>query len=125
MPSPSMSTEPAALPADRRREAAFGQGYSPSVVDRLGVWLSIRQLVRNAGPLEGKALGDFGCGFHATFVRNVLHRVSSAVVVDVALADDLKAHRKVTAIEGTIPGALAELPSQSLDVIVCVSVLEH
>jgi SAM-dependent methyltransferase len=120
-----MSTEPTALRADRARQEAFGQGHFPSVVDRFGVWLSARQLRRHAGSLEGRALGDFGCGFHATFARSVLDRVRSAVLVDVSLADDLKTHPAVTAIEGTIPESLAGLQSQSLDVLVCVSVLEH
>jgi SAM-dependent methyltransferase len=120
-----MSTEPTALRAEGSRQAAFGQGYLPSVVDRLGVWLSARQLRRWAGPLDGRALGDFGCGFQATFARSVLDRVRSTVLVDVALAGDLKSHPRVTAVEGTLPDALAGLPSQSLDVILCVSVLEH
>jgi SAM-dependent methyltransferase len=120
-----MSTGPRVPLVERSRATAFGQSWNPTLVDRLGVWLSARQLLRHAGPLEGKSLGDFGCGYHATFARSVLDRVRRAVLVDVALANDLKAHPKVTAIEGAIPGSLAELPSESLDVVVCVSVLEH
>jgi SAM-dependent methyltransferase len=47
------------------------------------------------------------------------------VLVDVALADDLKQHARVRAIEGRLPDALAALPSGELDVLMMVSVLEH
>ena len=86
------------------RLTSFGQSRSPSSVDRFGVWLSARALRRELGSLAGKRLGDFGCGYHATFARSVLDEVASAVLVDVALAGDLKADRKVTAIEGQLPG---------------------
>jgi SAM-dependent methyltransferase len=111
--------------ARSERLTAFGQSHSPSVVDRFGVWLSARALRRELGDLAGKRLGDFGCGYHATFARSVLDEVASAVLVDVALADDLKADRRVTAIEGQLPAALAAVPDGSLDAVLCVSVLEH
>lgn len=111
--------------ARSERLSSFGQSDSPSVVDRFGVWLSARALRREVGSFSGKRLGDFGCGYHATFARSVLDDVSSAVLVDVALADDLKADRRVTAIEGQLPDALAGIPDRSLDVTLCISVLEH
>lgn len=111
--------------ARSERLTAFGQSHAPSVVDRFGVWLSARALRRELGSLAGKRLGDFGCGYHATFARSVLDDVASAVLVDVALADDLKANRRVTAIEGQLPDALAGVPDGSLDAVLCVSVLEH
>lgn len=110
---------------ERERQTAFGEGHSLSAVDRFGIWLSARALRRHVRSFAGKRVGDFGCGFHATFVRTILQEVEHAVLVDVALADDLKADRRVTAIEGTLPEALAEIPDRSLDVVMCVSVLEH
>jgi SAM-dependent methyltransferase len=111
--------------ARSERLTAFGQSRSASTVDRFGVWLSARALRRELGNLAGKRLGDFGCGYHATFARSVLDDVASAVLIDVALADDLKTDRRVTAIEGQLPAALAAVPDGSLDAVLCVSVLEH
>lgn len=111
--------------SERERVSAFGQGFAPTPVDRFGIWLSARALRRHVPSFAGKHLGDLGCGFHAAFARSVLGEVASAVLVDVALADDLKADRRVTAIEGRLPEALEALPDASLDVVVCVSVLEH
>ena len=107
------------------RDAAFGQGYSPSIVDRFGVWLSARQIRQFVPSFVGKEIADLGCGHEATFTRTVLNEVSKAVLVDVALASDLKAHAKVQAIEGGLPESLLVLPDASLDVVMLVSVLEH
>jgi SAM-dependent methyltransferase len=107
------------------RTRAFGQLRGPSTLDRLGVWLSSLKLRAHLGPLDGLRLGDFGCGYEARFVRSVLGQLDHAVLVDVGLAADLCAHPKVTAIEGRLPEALAQVPSGSLDAALCVSVLEH
>ncbi|MGD0936617.1 MAG: methyltransferase domain-containing protein [Streptosporangiaceae bacterium] len=110
---------------DVSREAAFGQEGRITGVDRAGVWLSGHQIRRAVGSLEGKDVGDFGCGFQATYMRTVLDEVRSATLVDISLTDDLKSRPNVTAIEGKLPGVLQDLPDRSLDVILCMSVLEH
>ena len=110
---------------DVARDTAFGQEGKITAVDRAGVWLSGRQIRRTVGGIDGKDVGDFGCGFQATYMRTVLGQVRSATLIDIALADDLKSRPNVTAIEGQLPGVLQALPDQSLDVILCMSVLEH
>lgn len=108
------------------RDRSYGQDYQASVVDRFGVWLSARQIRRYAGSLAGKELGDFGCGYHAAFVRRVLPELTRAVVVDFALSPDLKGVLpNLTAIEGILPNVLTQVPSSSLDTVLCISVLEH
>jgi len=117
-------TEVQASP-ETARTRSFGEDYRPTAVDRFGVWLSGRQIRRWVGDFEGKRIGDFGCGYHAAFTRSVLEQVASAVLVDVSLSRDLTSHPKVQAIAGTLPGFLHQIPSASLDVVLCVSVLEH
>jgi SAM-dependent methyltransferase len=107
------------------RTRSFGEEYRPTVVDKLGVWLSARQIRNAVGSLRGRRIGDFGCGYQATFVRSVLHEVDHAVLVDVSLAPDLKADPRITAVEGQLPDAFALVPETSLDIAMCVSVLEH
>jgi 2-polyprenyl-3-methyl-5-hydroxy-6-metoxy-1,4-benzoquinol methylase len=104
---------------------SFGQEYELTPVDRFGVWLSARRIRREAGGFAGKRIADLGCGYDATFVRSILDEVASAALVDVALADDLKANPKVRAVEGVLPDALAAFDSGSFDVVMCMSVLEH
>jgi SAM-dependent methyltransferase len=107
------------------RAGSYEQDRAPTPVDRFGVWLSARALKRHVPSFAGKSVGDFGCGYHARFVRSVLHEIERAVLVDVALAPDLKDDERVTAIEGALPGAMRGLDDASLDVVLCVSVLEH
>ena len=108
-----------------RDTRAYGQDYQATAVDRFGVWLSGRQIRRYVGSLAGKELGDFGCGYQAAFVRSVLPELKRAVLVDFALSPDLKGLPKVTAIEGILPTVLSQVPSASLDIVLCISVLEH
>jgi SAM-dependent methyltransferase len=125
MPLPQMSDTSRTKPRESTRHRAYGQDYQASLVDRFGVWLSARQIRRYAGCLTGKRLGDFGCGYHAAFARTVLPELKQAVLVDVALAPDLKTKPKVTPIEGILPDVLDQVPSGSLDIVLCISVLEH
>jgi SAM-dependent methyltransferase len=120
MASSSSAEAPAAAEG---RKGAYGQHRAPTVVDRFGVWLSARAVQRHAR-LQGR-IADLGCGFDATLVRSVLDQVSSAAVVDLALAEDLKVDPKVTAIEGRLPAAVTQLPSASFDLVLCLSVVEH
>lgn len=107
------------------RAHSYGQVESLSSVDRFGVWLSHRRIVREVGSLSGKRVGDFGCGYQASFVRSVLRCLDHAVLVDVNLAADLPPVSNVTAIEGVLPEALEKIEDDSLDVVLCISVLEH
>lgn len=107
------------------RGTAFGQDGSASPVDRLGVWLSGRGIRRHVGSFSGKDVGDFGCGYDASFSRSIADEVASLVLVDVALAPDLGGHDRVRTFEGPLPDSLDRLDDASLDVVLCISVLEH
>jgi SAM-dependent methyltransferase len=106
------------------RTGSFGEHHDPTPVDRFGVWLSSVAVRRNAS-FAGARLGDFGCGFDASFTRTQLPVVASALLVDLSIAPDLKDDPKVTAVEGTIPDVLPTVESGSLDITMCLSVLEH
>ena len=107
------------------RTGAYGQHRPLTPVDRFGVWLSARALRRHVKNFAGLRLSDFGCGYEARFVRSVLDEVGHATLVDVALAPDLKADPRVTAIEGALPDAVGAIDNDSMDVVLCISVLEH
>ena len=109
----------------KAREKSFGQNYHPSLIDRFGVWLSAIKILKYARDFEQKRIGDFGCGYQAQFARTVLNQAQSTLLIDVALADDLKQHPKVQAIEGSLPMVLPTIQSGSLDIIMLISVLEH
>jgi SAM-dependent methyltransferase len=107
------------------RSESFAQRRPPTLIDRLGVWLSARQIRRFVPSLVGLRVADIGCGYQASFVRPVLGEIERAVLVDLAVADDLKRHPRVQVIEGELPRCLAELPDGRLDLVLLMSVLEH
>ena len=107
------------------RSSSFGESGDVTVVDRFGVWLSKRQINRVVGTLVGKDVGDIGCGYEADFMRRTLGEVRTATLVDVSLAPDLAEQPKVRAIEGLLPGAMDAIDDSSLDVVLCMSVVEH
>jgi SAM-dependent methyltransferase len=106
------------------RSEAYGQGGALSRVDRFGVWLSALAVQRHAD-FDGKRVADFGCGYEASFARRILPRVGQMLLVDVRLADDLESHPKVRAESDRIEAVLPTLSDESLDVLLCLSVLEH
>jgi 2-polyprenyl-3-methyl-5-hydroxy-6-metoxy-1,4-benzoquinol methylase len=113
------------MPPSHIRNKSYGQDYQLSVLDRFGVWLSSRKIRSTVANMNGLSVADFGCGFNASFIRSILGNVKHAFVVDVALADDLKSHPRISAIEGKLPDALKSLGDRSIDLIVCNNVIEH
>jgi SAM-dependent methyltransferase len=107
------------------RTTAFGEQGPMSVVDRFGIWLSARRIRRHVPSFTGLRVADVGCGFHATFARGVLGDVEHAALLDVAVDRDFECHPRVDVIEGPLPDTLAQLEAGSVDVALCVSVLEH
>lgn len=107
------------------RRSPWGEHDVLSLVDRFGIWLSELQIRRQLGEFEGRTIADIGCGYHAAFTRGVLKEVAAATLADLSLAADLKSHPKVHPIEGILPDALAQIPADSLDLIICNNLLEH
>ena len=107
------------------RTVSLGETHRLSPVDRLGIWLSTRRISRLIGPLDGRRIGDFGSGYEARTSQPFFDQVAHVTLVDVSLAPELKHQSSITAIEGQLPGAMADVESESIDVALCISVLEH
>lgn len=107
------------------RATAYGETWSPTPVDRFGVWLSGHQIRRFVKSFRNLRVADIGCGFHASFTRSILDQIRSAVLADVSLSSELKTLPNVQTIEGSLPDTLGDIPAGSQDVVMCISVLEH
>ncbi|MDA3039376.1 MAG: methyltransferase domain-containing protein, partial [Actinomycetota bacterium] len=107
------------------RETSFGQLDRPSLVDRFGVWLSRRSIDKHLGSLNGKRVADIGCGFDASLGRQLARDASHVTLLDVALADHLFDVPNITALVGPLEEQLGRIADASIDVLFCVSVLEH
>ena len=106
------------------RTEAYGQ-KGLSLVDRFGVWLSRRAILRHLprhGP--GRVL-DLGCGYRAGLLQALLPHVESGVGVDVQIDRALRGADKLSFIEAAIEDALPGLGTDSFDLVLLISVLEH
>jgi SAM-dependent methyltransferase len=107
------------------RAHSYAETYRLTIVDRFGVWLSLRQILRWANDPAGKVIGDFGAGYQAPLARALLDRVKLAYVADVSLAPEVASDSRVKALQGPLPGTLEAVPTGVLDLVFCISVLEH
>ena len=100
--------------ADASAIRAFGQNGASrrSIASASGC----RAGIRRTSPASRESASATSAAVFRRRSATVLRRVARAVLVDVALADDLKAHPRVRAIEGQLPDALASSRG-SLDVV--------
>jgi len=107
------------------RTVSLGETHELTFVDRFGIWLSSRKISRLVGSFEGRRIGDFGSGFLARTSKPFFNRAAHVTLIDVSIARELKDFPKITVIEGQLPGAMRQLGNGSIDIALCVSVLEH
>lgn len=107
-----------------RPHQAYGQ-QSLTFVDRAGVWLSQRAILRHLPDRPGLEVLELGCGFRAAQLVALEDRLKHGVGVDFQIAPELRAREKFTFYEGTIEETLPKLAGQSFDAILLISVLEH
>jgi len=110
-------------PVDRTH--SLGESRPLNVVDRFGNWLSLRKIEHKVGTPAGKRIADFGSGYNAVIARQFGRDAASMTVIDLSLAPDLASIPNMTAITGRLPGAIGELSDGTIDIALCISVLEH
>jgi SAM-dependent methyltransferase len=106
------------------RETSYGQ-HGVSLIDRFGVYLSSRAIDRAVGKGRIEAVLDVGCGYHATLLRALAPRIERGVGIDVCVSDESKRVEPLEFIEATVDDALHDLPKESFDLVLLISVLEH
>ncbi|MDF1761462.1 MAG: methyltransferase domain-containing protein [Coxiellaceae bacterium] len=107
------------------RETSFGANGKLTIVDKFGIWLSRRAILREISGRKNLDVLELGCGYAANNLLAISDRAKRLVGVDLKLDDRLKSNEQFTAIESTIDESLVQLENQSFDLIMIVSVLEH
>jgi len=107
-----------------RRDESYGQ-KGLSLADRLGVWLSQRAIRRHLPGRNNLEILELGCGYRAAQLIALGPRLKRGIGVDFQIAPELHALEKFTFREGTIEEAVPNLESESMDVVMLISVLEH
>jgi SAM-dependent methyltransferase len=107
-----------------RAHESYGQhGLTP--VDRLGVWLSQRAIRRHLPSRNDLEILELGCGYRATQLIALEQKLKKGIGVDFQIAPELQTLEKFTFHQGTIEQTLPDLESESVDVVMLISVLEH
>jgi len=107
-----------------RTDQSYGQ-QGLSLADRFGVWLSQRAIRRHLPARNNLEILELGCGYRATQLIALGPKLKRGIGVDFQIAPELHALESFTFHEGTIEEALPKLESESMDVVMLISVLEH
>jgi len=107
-----------------RTHESYGQ-HGLTLADRAGAWLSqvaIRRCLRNRNDLE---VLELGCGYRATNLIALKPKLKRGIGVDFQIAPELLVHQNFTFYQAPIEEVLPELESNTLDVVMLISLLEH
>jgi SAM-dependent methyltransferase len=106
------------------RSESYGQRRL-TPVDRLGVWLSHRRIVKSLPKSAGLEVLDCGCGYRAEILLALQPCLRRGVGIDICIDPALKSGGDLEFIESTLEDALPVLAAESFDVVLVISVLEH
>ena len=107
-----------------RAEESYGQ-RGLTLADRLGVWLSQRAIRRCLPGRNDLQVLELGCGYRATQLIALKPKLKRGIGVDFHIAPELQALEGFTFHECTIEEMLPKLESETVDVVMLISVLEH
>jgi SAM-dependent methyltransferase len=107
-----------------RAHESYGQ-HRLTLVDRAGVWLSQRAIRRHLPQRSDLEVLELGCGYRATQLLALEPKLKRGVGVDFQIAPELVTREKFTFYQGAIQEIIPQLESESFDVVMLISVLEH
>ncbi len=107
-----------------RAAESYGQRRL-TLADRLGVWLSQRAIRRYLPRRDDLEVLELGCGYHAAQLIALRPKLKRGIGVDFRIAPALQVLERFTFYEGTIEETLPKLESETVDVVMLISVLEH
>ncbi len=107
-----------------RRIGSYGE-RGLTAVDRFGVYLSRRAVLKAIGDRHDLDILDLGCGHHARLLRSFGPRLKSGLGVDLNVSREAKNAESLSFREASLETVLPELQSGSFDVVAMLSVLEH
>ena len=108
----------------KRNDESYGQ-RGLTVADRLGVGLSQRTIRRYLPKRNDLRVLELGCGYRATQLIALKPRLRLGIGVDFRIAPELQTLERFVFHEGTIEETLPTLETETMDVVMLISVLEH
>src|SRR5262249_16275956 len=107
-----------------RAHESYGE-YGLTPVDRFGVWLSQCAIRKHLPSRNNLEVLELGCGYRATQLIALEPKLKRGIGVDFQIAPELQTLEKFTFYRGTIEQTLPTLESETIDVVMLISVLEH
>lgn len=107
-----------------RVHESYGQ-HGLTLVDRFGVWLSQRAIRRHLSSQSDLEVLELGCGYRATQLVALEPKLKRGIGVDFHIAPELQNRERLTFYQGTIEQIIPKLQSETFDVVMVISVLEH
>jgi SAM-dependent methyltransferase len=107
-----------------RAHESFGQ-RGLTLADRLGVWLSQRAIRRHLPSRNDLEVLELGCGYRAAQLIALEPKLKRGIGIDFQIAPELQMLERFTFHQGAIEEIMPKLESESLDVVMLISVLEH
>jgi len=107
-----------------RAQESYGQ-HGLTLADRLGVWLSLRAILRHLPGRSDLDVLELGCGYRATQLLALEPRLKRGIGVDFQIAPELRQRERLTFYQGRIEQIIPKIESETLDVVMLISVLEH
>ena len=102
----------------------FGKDKT-SLIDRLGVYLSLRAIKKYLPKKNNLDILDLGCGYKATLLTTLQPHIKKGFGIDFSIDPHLKKHSALVFFESSIESAISQLSSQTMDAILFISALEH
>ena len=90
------------------RKASYGT-YQLSFLDRFGIWLSRRAIIKQIKDREKLSVLELGCGYSALNLLAIEDRATKLVGVDFNLSAEVKRHPKIVPLEYPAVEALERL----------------
>ena len=107
-----------------RANESYGQ-HRLTLVDWLGVWLSQRAIRRYLPRRDDLEILELGCGYRATQLIALKPKLKRGIGVDFQIVPELHVLERFSFYQATIEEILPKLESETMDVVMLISVLEH
>lgn len=104
------------------KTTSYGQGYSLTFVDKLGVYLSSRKIINYVRSKKPKRIIDIGCGYNAILLQQLKKYSNNLTGVDIDINENIN---DIKVIKKRIGKDLSFLKDSSADLVILNSVLEH
>ena len=108
----------------QRSNESYGQ-RGLTLADRVGVWLSQRAIHRHLPSRNDLEVLELGCGYRAATLIALEPKLKRGIGIDFQIGPELQTLERFTFHQATIEETLPHLESETVDVVLLISVLEH